>query len=72
MNENKEKAKELLKTVGEEIEGDPKNFESLLILVKIGGRSLKYTSGPKNVIEDVGHLEVIKHDMINSMIGSKE
>lgn len=72
MNENKEKAKELLKTVGEEIEGDPKNFESLLILVKIGGRYLKYTSGTKNVIEDVGQLEVIKHDMINSMIGSKE
>ena len=72
MNENKEKAKELLKTVGEEIEGDPKNFESLLILVKIGGRNLKYTSGTKNVIEDVGQLEVIKHDMINSMIGSKE
>ena len=72
MNENKEKAKELLKTVGEEIEGDPKNFESLLILVKIGGRYLKYTSVTKNVIEDVGQLEVIKHDMINSMIGSKE
>ena len=72
MIENKEKAKELLKTVGEEIEGDPKNFESLLILVKIGGRYLKYTSGTKNVIEDVGQLEVIKHDMINSMIGSKE
>ena len=72
MNENKEKAKELLKTVGEEIEGAPKNFESLLILVKIGGRYLKYTSGTKNVIEDVGQLEVIKHDMINSMIGSKE
>ena len=72
MNENKEKAKELLKTVGEEIEGDPKNFESLLILVKIGGRYLKYTSGTKNVIEDVGQLQVIKHDMINSMIGSKE
>ena len=72
MNENKEKAKELLKTVGEEIEGDPKNFESLLILVKIGGRYLKYTSGTKNVIEDVGQLEVIKHDMINSMIGSNE
>ena len=72
MNENKEKAKELLKTVGEEIEGDTKNFESLLILVKIGGRYLKYTSGTKNVIEDVGQLEVIKHDMINSMIGSKE
>ena len=72
MNENKEKAKELLKTVGEEIEGDPKNFESLLILVKIGGRYLKYTSGTKNVIEDVGQLEVINHDMINSMIGSKE
>jgi hypothetical protein len=39
--------------------------------VKIRGRYLRYSSGVNNAMEDVGQLDVIKHDLIRRIVGGK-
>lgn len=68
---DKDTAMSILKEVGDEINGDSENFESVLILVKIRGRYLRYSSGVNNAMEDVGQLDVIKHDLIRRIVGGK-
>ena len=46
---------------------EPKEFDSLTVLVKIKGKYLKYSIGIVDALLDVGQLEAIKHDILKKM-----
>lgn len=58
----------LLEKVRDDIkELQPKEFDSITILLKIKGKYLKYSLGIADAILDVGQLEAIKHDILRKM-----
>jgi|TARA_R110000744_G_scaffold350075_1_gene455741 hypothetical protein len=58
----------LLEKVHEDIKNvEPKEFDSLTVLVKIKGKYLKYSIGIVDALLDVGQLEAIKHDILKKM-----
>ncbi len=58
----------LLEKISEDIKSvEPKEFDSLTILVKIKGEYLKYTIGLADPILDIGQLEAIKYNIIKNM-----
>ena len=58
----------LLEKVHKDIkELEPKEFNSITVLLKIKGKYLKYSLGIADAILDVGQLEAIKHDILKKM-----
>jgi|TARA_R110000803_G_scaffold60921_3_gene120502 hypothetical protein len=58
----------LLEKVHEDIKNvEPKEFDSLTVLVKIKGKYLKYSIGIVDALLDIGQLEAIKHDILKKM-----
>jgi len=58
----------LLEKISEDIKNvEPKEFDSLTILLKIKGKYFKYSLGIADAILDVGQLEAIKYDMLKKM-----
>ena len=58
----------LLEKVHKDIkELEPKEFDSITVLLKIKGKNLKYSLGIADAILDVGQLEAIKYDILKKM-----
>lgn len=59
-------ALELLQAITQHVEGN-ENTTNMLVLVKVNGEYLRYTTSLDNAIEVIGQLELAKFDTLKRM-----
>jgi hypothetical protein len=59
-------ARELLQAITQHVE-DNENTTNMLVLVKVNGEYLRYTTSIDNAIEVIGQLELAKYDTLKRM-----
>jgi len=59
----------LIKQIGLEAESKDKKTEGALILLKVDGKYLRYSTGIDNALDEVAQLELLKHDILRRMLG---